>query len=627
MRAPTVLVLALALLLAGSAAAQEEVLEDGWSVMSIMGVRVGHTHSTRVKRTKPDGGAEVETFVQSRMAVKRMGSSVEIHSDVRHFETPDGRPLRFNSRMVMSSTPSLSEGVIEDGRLRLKTTAGGITKEKEIAWDPECLLSEGVRLFTVKKGFAEGTKYRYKSFNAEYGKVEEVDVEVQASETKTFQGKERKLNRVQMKSSLQQGVVVTTWVDDAGSALAMETSLMGLKIVLEPATKEEALKGATAELPEIFFQTMPRSNAALPRPREITALTVRLERPDGGLADWKPPSETQSVVARDAKSVTLRVESKPPAAKTRPIEEQAIYLKPSPGVQCDDPDIVKAAREVAGDEKDLSVVAGKLAGWVHKHIDKKSMDIGAATAKEVFKERSGDCSEHAVLLTAMLRAAGIPAKVCSGYLYFRGAWGGHAWSSAWVGRWVDFDATLGAGPADAARIKFSETDADDAGAVIEGMRGAGFMHGGMKIDIVEYSIDGRNVKVGHAAPPTGDRFEAPLLGISFDKPHGWVFREPKDLPPFTLAVVAPADSKSSVVVSYIDLPYDLVRLDTKRVARKLGAASSGEMGKLEAYETYETDSRFYVRLGPGEALEVVIQGDDDVRPALEQFKKTLKISR
>jgi hypothetical protein len=217
--------------------------------------------------------------------------------------------------------------------------------------------------------------------------------------------------------------------------------------------------------------------------------------------------------------------------------------------------------------------------------------------------------------------------VCSGYLYFRGAWGGHAWSSAWVGRWVDFDATLGGGPADAARIKFSETDADDAGAVIEGMKGAGFMHGGMKIDIAEYTIDGRSVKVAPSAPPAGDRFEAPLLGISFEKPKGWVFREPKDMPPFTLAVVAPAESKSSAVVSYIDLPYDAVGLNTKKAARKLGAPSSGELGKLGAYETYETDSRFYVRLSPGEALEVVLSGDDDVRAALEQFKKTLKITR
>jgi len=228
----------------------------------------------------------------------------------------------------------------------------------------------------------------------------------------------------------------------------------------------------------------------------------------------------------------------------------------------------------------------------------------------------------------MLRAAGIPAKVCSGYLYFRGAWGGHAWSSAWVGRWVDYDATLGAGPTDAARIKFSETDADDAGSVIEGMKGAGFMHGGMKIEILEYAIQGKAHPVAPSAPPAGDRFEAPLLGIAFEKPADWSFRDAKDLPPFTLAVIGSPDKENRAVVSYIDLPYELVKLDTKKAARKLGSSSSGEMGKLDGRETYETDSRLYVRLSPGEVLEVVLKGDEEAgRPALERIKKTLKISR
>jgi hypothetical protein len=352
-----------------------------------------------------------------------------------------------------------------------------------------------------------------------------------------------------------------------------------------------------------------------------------MERPDGGFADWTPPTSTQTVLARDAKSVTLRVESKKPASDAAPGEEQSIYLKPSPAVQCDDAEIVKAAREIAGDEKDRAKVAGRLAAWVNDHIDKKSMNIGAASAKEVFKNRTGDCSEHAVLLTAMLRATGIPAKVCCGYLYVRGAWGGHAWTSAWLGRWVDFDATLGGGIADAARLKFSETEPEDIGALMEGMRGAGFMHGGMNIEVIEFTLDGRIVKVSPPAPPVANRFEAPLLGLSFERPEGWSFREPKDLPPFTLTVIASPDGKASAIVSYIDLPYEAVKLDTKKAARKVGAPASGDSGTLGSLETYETDDRFYARIAPGEVIEVILVGEEAARPALEHFKKTLKISR
>ena len=180
--------------------------------------------------------------------------------------------------------------------------------------------------------------------------------------------------------------------------------------------------------------------------------------------------------------------------------------------------------------------------------------------------------------------------------------------------------------ADAARIKFSETDAEDAGELMEGMRGAGYMHGGMKIDILGFTLDGKPVKVAPPPPPAGNRFEAPLLGVSFEKPESWTFKDGKDHP-FTLAVLAGPGEKVNAVVSYIDLTYDLVGLDTKKVARKLRAPASGELGRLGGRETYETDERLYVRLSPGELLEVVLEGEDAAKPALDRIKETLKITR
>jgi hypothetical protein len=611
-----------------SSASAQEVLEEEWVVMNLMGVRVGHTQGTRIRHTRPGGAVEIETVAKSRLRVKRMGAGLEVSTDLKTFETPDGRPLRFHSRMVASSSPTTAEGVIENGKLRLRTVTGGVEKETVTDWDPDCLLAEGVRLLSIKKGFAEGTKYRFKMYQAELGKADEVDIEIGGRESKAVLGKERTLARVITKSKLQPAIVITSWVDEQGATWVSEMSMSGLKFQFERSTKEEALKEAPAEMPEIFFGTMPRSNLALPRPREVTSLTLRLERPDETLAEWKPPEETQKVLEREKGAVKLRIVSAPPKEPaTLPIKGHEEYLKPSPGVQCDDADIVKSAREIVGDEKDSLKAARKLAGWVHQHIDKKSMDIAAASAKEVFTNRSGDCSEHAVLLAAMLRAAGIPAKVCIGYLYFRGAWGGHAWAAAWVGSWIDLDATLGDGIADAARIKFSETTPDDAGAMMEGATGAGFMHGKMKIEILEYSLDGRAHSVGRPGTTSNDRFSAPLLGVSFQRPADWTFKSPDDLPPFTLAVLASPDGKAEVLVSYIDLPYEAVKLDTKKAARKLGAGSSGELGKIAGFETYETESKLFVRLSPGEMLEFLLKDSEAARPALARIKETLKIAR
>ena len=61
------------------------------------------------------------------------------------------------------------------------------------------------------------------------------------------------------------------------------------------------------------------------------------------------------------------------------------------------------------------------------------------------RSHEGDCSEHGVLLAAMLRAEGIPSRVASGLVWMDGldAFGWHMWTQAFIdGQWIDLDATL-----------------------------------------------------------------------------------------------------------------------------------------------------------------------------------------
>ncbi|MBK8860886.1 MAG: transglutaminase domain-containing protein [Sphingomonadales bacterium] len=63
----------------------------------------------------------------------------------------------------------------------------------------------------------------------------------------------------------------------------------------------------------------------------------------------------------------------------------------------------------------------------------------------------GDCTEDAVLLAALARTAGIPARVASGLVYDRERFHGardaflpHSWTLAWIdGRWRSFDISIG----------------------------------------------------------------------------------------------------------------------------------------------------------------------------------------
>ena len=54
---------------------------------------------------------------------------------------------------------------------------------------------------------------------------------------------------------------------------------------------------------------------------------------------------------------------------------------------------------------------------VHNHISSKHLSTAYASASETARTGSGDCTEHAVLLAAVLKARAIPARVCHGLVY------------------------------------------------------------------------------------------------------------------------------------------------------------------------------------------------------------------
>jgi hypothetical protein len=90
-----------------------------------------------------------------------------------------------------------------------------------------------------------------------------------------------------------------------------------------------------------------------------------------------------------------------------------------------------------------------LEAFVGRYIAKKDLSVGYATAAEVLETRQGDCTEHAVLLAALLRAQGIPSRVVAGLVWCdqfsgeREVFGWHLWTQALLdGRWIDLDATL-----------------------------------------------------------------------------------------------------------------------------------------------------------------------------------------
>lgn len=127
-------------------------------------------------------------------------------------------------------------------------------------------------------------------------------------------------------------------------------------------------------------------------------------------------------------------------------------LRPTAWLQSDNAQIralaAPVARMHASDARKMALLS-ELTASLLPHVD----FVGHYTALDALKRRSGDCTETAVLLAALGRAAGIPTRVANGLVYTSDRFEGvanafipHSWTLAFVdGHWRSFDPALPAG--------------------------------------------------------------------------------------------------------------------------------------------------------------------------------------
>jgi transglutaminase-like putative cysteine protease len=111
-------------------------------------------------------------------------------------------------------------------------------------------------------------------------------------------------------------------------------------------------------------------------------------------------------------------------------------------------------KEILSPNDPERVKVEKIVDWVYKNLEKRPV-LSVPNALEVLNHRVGDCNEHAVLLVALARAAGIPAQMEAGIVYQRGRFYYHAWNILYLGQWVTADASMGQFPADVTHIRLA----------------------------------------------------------------------------------------------------------------------------------------------------------------------------
>ncbi|MGA0601192.1 transglutaminase-like domain-containing protein [Caulobacter sp. KR2-114] len=229
-----------------------------------------------------------------------------------------------------------------------------------------------------------------------------------------------------------------------------------------------AVDQATAQAPHppyrLLASVMRKSPYHIPDAAAVGHMRYRFGFEDG-LAFAPPQTGEQRVVADDDGMVLDICKGCGPGLATDSAT-LADALRPTAWLQSDDPRIRAIAAPVAklklSDTRKMEI----LTRITNARISTVDFN-GHFSALEALQRRRGDCTETAVLLAALGRAAGIPTRVANGLIYSSEQYHGvsnafmpHSWTLAFVdGHWMSFDAAVDAG-FDSTHIALNAGDGD-----------------------------------------------------------------------------------------------------------------------------------------------------------------------
>lgn len=442
---------------------------DRWYVLDLMGSRSGYMRSVR---NTAEG--KVTTRSDTVMRVKRGNLNMVISMSSEFIETEAGEPVSMKSVQEMAGGKVVQEFVFkEDGVEQTVTQSGTVTTKTLPRPEGQWLPPAAAERYFDQRRKSEAKEIAVRSMDPTTGlAILTTTHALNGKETRKVRGEELELTSWTVNVSHMPGMASKEFIDAEGTTVLTETNVGGMPIVMMLSTKEEALKDA--EAPEIMVATFVKPEGKkIENPRETTSAVYLLSIPDGEMPAL-PVTGSQSVAAQGPLEVRVTIDTSFPNAAPAADKDNAAFLAATVSADAKDERIVElTTRALQHAPEGKAERAEALRRYVFRYIRKKTLGVGFATATEVARTREGDCSEHAVLLAAMLRADGIPSRVASGLLFadaFAGQqeiFGYHMWAQALLevdGRlvWVDLDGTLPpAHKTDATHITLAVSDMAD----------------------------------------------------------------------------------------------------------------------------------------------------------------------
>jgi len=451
---------------------QGNVVPDAeiWNASYIDGAKVGYDRTTVGHLTR-NGRPLLRIKIRSEITVRRAGQPLTLLIEVESLETPDGKLLEFESQMSQGPIPmQKTTGHVAGEQLQLETTTRGKTLTAAIPWSADYRGFYAIDQSLAGDPMKPDEKRTIHALVPVFNLVAKLELVARDWEPVKLLGGTQKLLRIDTLTTMGANPPLTgrLWADRSGQVLKRHEDAMNVDAVRT--SKLVALEESDAAGPDLVTGLSIKVTRRLSRPHDTKQVRYRLHLEGGDPAAVFISSDSQQVQSIDPHTAVVTVYAlrptgtpgNPEAPDDPPGDND---LQANNLIQSDDPRIVAVARTTAADGADPWQVAVALEREAGRRITRSDFSRAFSTATEVLETGVGDCTEHAVLLAALARARGIPARVAIGLVYLDGQFLYHMWNEVHVaGRWIPLDATLGRGGIGAAHLKVTHTNLEGASA-------------------------------------------------------------------------------------------------------------------------------------------------------------------
>ena len=445
-------------------ATQNRPLRETWESHYIQGSKVGYGH-TKKRWFAEDGRQLVEWVSKTELTLTRFGQTITQSMTLFSVESPEGELIRFRATLKQGPTPIELEGHVENDRLLITTRSQGAQESMELAWD-----SAWRSLFATEQTLEwetmhPGESRRFKSLVPVINQVAVMTLEAMDFERTELLTGTHELLKIRSTAELEKSKIESfLWVNRTGQIL--KSYLPAIGQTSYRTSKTMALDQPDAMTFDLGHFSTVRVNRLLSKPHDTKQVVyrVRLNNNDPSSVFVSGLSQSiESIDVHEARIVVRAVRPNVPQEVDRALirPPSADDLNANHLIQSEDERVVRMADASVPAGADPWEVACSLESVVQQRVVVKGFSQAFATAAEVAEHLEGDCTEHSVLLAALCRARGIPARVAMGLVYFpkESGFAYHMWNEVWIeDRWVPMDATLARSGIGAAHLKLADSN-------------------------------------------------------------------------------------------------------------------------------------------------------------------------